>query len=63
MYRLLLESLLGITREVDRLRIDPHLPSDWPFIRVHYRFRDTLYHITIRQSEPSCLAIYWPVFG
>jgi cyclic beta-1,2-glucan synthetase len=52
MYRLLLESLLGITREVDQLRIDPRLPPEWPMIRIHYRFRDTLYHITVRQPEP-----------
>ena len=55
MYRLLLESLLGITREVDRLRIAPRLPRQWPSIKIHYRFQDTMYHITIEQHPSTGL--------
>jgi cyclic beta-1,2-glucan synthetase len=53
MYRLLLESLLGITREVDRLRIAPRLPHQWPSMVIRYRFHDTLYHITVLQLPPT----------
>ena len=53
MYRLIVESLLGIVLESDRLRFDPCLPVDWPEFKVHYRFRETTYHIIVRQSGPK----------
>ncbi|MDO9693886.1 MAG: cyclic beta 1-2 glucan synthetase, partial [Candidatus Latescibacteria bacterium] len=49
MYRLLTESLLGLNLEANRLRFTPCLPAAWESYRVHYRFRDTVYHIEIRQ--------------
>jgi cellobiose phosphorylase len=49
MYRLLMESLLGLRLEVDKLRFEPCLPADWDSFNVHYRYRETVYHITIRQ--------------
>jgi cyclic beta-1,2-glucan synthetase len=48
MYRLITESLLGIHLEVDRLRFAPCLPGDWSGFKLHYRFRETLYHIQFR---------------
>ncbi len=50
MYRLMLESLLGLGLEVDRLRVAPCLPADWPGFRLHYRYRETVYHIAVRQA-------------
>jgi cyclic beta-1,2-glucan synthetase len=47
MYRLLVETLLGINREGDRLRLEPRMPAEWNSFKVHYRFRLTVYHITI----------------
>lgn len=49
MYRLILESLLGLKLEVDRLSFTPCLPDDWEGYTLHYRHRETLYHITIQQ--------------
>ena len=49
MYRLILESLLGLRLEVDKLRFEPCLPADWKMFKVHYRYRETIYHITIQQ--------------
>ncbi|MBK6900113.1 MAG: cyclic beta 1-2 glucan synthetase, partial [bacterium] len=49
MYRLLTESLLGLNLETNRLRFAPCLPAAWESYRVHYRFRETVYHIEIRQ--------------
>ena len=49
MYRLILESLLGLRLEVDRLRFAPCLPVDWESFKVHYRYRETVYHITVLQ--------------
>jgi cellobiose phosphorylase len=53
MYRLMLESLLGFQRQGDLLRFQPCLPTDWKSFKVHYRYQDTLYHMTILQPEPS----------
>jgi len=44
MYRLILESLLGLRLEVDRLDIAPRLPAHWNELKIYYRFRETLYH-------------------
>ena len=53
MYRLILESLLGVQLEVDKLRLTPCLPADWKSFKLHYRFRETLYHITVLQPHSS----------
>jgi len=49
MYRLILESLLGLRIEVDKLHFAPCLPAHWKEFKVHYRFRETVYHIVVRQ--------------
>lgn len=51
MYRLVLESLLGLTLEADRLHLRPCLPADWKTFKLHYRYRETVYHITVVQGE------------
>ncbi|HET7157968.1 MAG TPA: cyclic beta 1-2 glucan synthetase, partial [Burkholderiales bacterium] len=53
MYRLIAESLLGLTREADRLRFKPCLPPTWPSVSVDYRYLSTLYRITIEQTPSS----------
>jgi cellobiose phosphorylase len=54
MYRLTVETLLGLQREVDHLRIAPCVPADWDSYKIHYRYRDTVYHITVKRvGEPS----------
>jgi cellobiose phosphorylase len=47
MYRLLLETLLGIHLEGDQLRLAPRLPKTWSTFKIHYRYRQTPYNITI----------------
>ncbi len=47
MYRLIVESLLGLHLEVDKLRFTPCLPVSWTTFKLHYRYRETFYHITI----------------
>jgi cellobiose phosphorylase len=53
MYRLITESLLGLQLVVDRLRFTPCLPAHWPALKIHYRYRATVYHITIRNGGPG----------
>ena len=61
MYRLIVESLLGMQLEGGHLRVVPCIPRDWPEYRVRYRFKDTVYRIHVRQSdvpgEGDCLSI------
>lgn len=47
MYRLTIETLLGINLENGHLRIAPCVPADWTSFKVHYRYHETLYHISI----------------
>ena len=47
MYRLLVETLLGVNIEGDQLRLAPRLPNTWATFKIHYRYRQTVYHITI----------------
>jgi cyclic beta-1,2-glucan synthetase len=49
MYRLIIESLLGLRLEVDKLHIEPCLPADWEGFTIHYRYRETIYHIKVVQ--------------
>jgi cellobiose phosphorylase len=56
MYRLIVESLLGLRLEVDTLFFSPCLPSGWSGFKVHYRYRGTFYHITIRRADDHAAA-------
>jgi cellobiose phosphorylase len=47
MYRLLIETLLGVNLAGDQLRLTPRLPKGWTSCKVHYRYRQTVYHISI----------------
>jgi cellobiose phosphorylase len=49
MYRLIVESLLGLRLEVDKLHFAPCFPADWTGFKVHYRFHETVYHIAVMQ--------------
>ncbi len=49
-YRLIVESLLGLRLEGDKLRLAPCLPADWQTFKIHYRYRETVYHIVVAQT-------------
>jgi len=51
MYRLIVESLLGLRLEVDKLHFAPCLPADWKAFKMHYRYRETVYHIVVSQTR------------
>jgi cellobiose phosphorylase len=53
MYRLILESLLGVELAVDKLRLSPCLPANWGEFKLHYRYRDTMYHISVAQMATA----------
>ena len=47
MYRLITESLLGIDQRADRWSIHPCLPHHWSHVELHFRYRETFYHVRI----------------
>jgi cellobiose phosphorylase len=47
MYQFITGSLLGIRIEVNKLYFTPRIPPTWVSFKVHYRYRETVYHITI----------------
>jgi len=58
MYRLAVESLLGLRREGDKLHVAPCLPASWPGFKLRYRYGDTTYQIAVTRdasgsAEPS----------
>ncbi|MBU1237219.1 MAG: cyclic beta 1-2 glucan synthetase [Gammaproteobacteria bacterium] len=50
MYRLIAESLLGLRLDGDKLHLAPCLPAEWQGFKIHYRYRETVYHIAVSQS-------------
>ena len=50
MYRLLLESLLGLKVGNGELRLAPQLPPDWEEVSLHYRHGRTGYRIQMRRA-------------
>jgi cellobiose phosphorylase len=53
MYRLILESLLGLSINTGRMSFEPCLPADWKEVKIRYMFRQTLYLITVRQTNDT----------
>jgi cellobiose phosphorylase len=51
MYRLILESLLGVSREKDRLRFAPCLPVEWTDLKIRYTYGATVYDIEVQQRR------------
>jgi cellobiose phosphorylase len=57
MYRMIVETLLGLRLEVDKLQVSPRLPLAWEAFKVHYRYRETFYHLSVRQVGPETPAV------
>lgn len=57
MYRLMTESFLGLKKENNRLSFHPCVPDHWDSFKVHYRYYETLYHITVSKTEDKIQGI------
>jgi len=51
MYRLIVESLLGLHLEANTLTVRPCLPTEWKAFKMDYRYGDTIYHIAVTPSD------------
>jgi cellobiose phosphorylase len=46
-YRLIVESLLGLRRQADRLSFAPCFRDEWESFELRYRYGDTPYHVQV----------------
>jgi cellobiose phosphorylase len=53
MYRLIVESILGLRLEADTLHVKPCIPAHWASFKMSYRYRETVYDITVRQTREA----------
>ena len=53
MYRCIVESLLGLRVEGNTLQVVPCTPAHWPSMRIHYRYGETTYHITVLRGADA----------
>lgn len=53
MYRLLTEHLIGVRLKGTRLQLAPSMPASWTGFTLHYRFRQTVYHIRISRRPAA----------
>ena len=50
MYRLIVETLMGLHLHGNVLQFQPHIPSRWDSFKVHYRYKETVYHIVLTKT-------------
>ncbi|MBU1331599.1 MAG: cyclic beta 1-2 glucan synthetase [Gammaproteobacteria bacterium] len=58
MYRFVVESLLGVQRIGNNMRLQPLLPANWPGFSLDYRFGSTLYRIEVHQAADATPALH-----
>lgn len=51
MYRLIVESFLGLKLKADKLQITPCVPKDWESFKIHYSYKSAVYHIAVTQKD------------
>ena len=53
MYRLILESLLGLTRTATHLKLEPCMPKEWGSFTLSYRYASSTYEIRVAKGATS----------
>jgi cyclic beta-1,2-glucan synthetase len=51
MYKLITEFFLGLGRQGNTLSFAPCVPAEWESFKVHYRYKNTVYHISFMQKN------------
>jgi cellobiose phosphorylase len=57
MYRLIVESLLGLSLAGDKLTVTPHLPPEWDGFKLYYRYRSASYAIAVTPGDTMSLSV------
>ena len=50
-YKAGIENLLGLTIEKGYLKIKPCIPKEWKEYQMQYRWKESIYHITVKNPE------------
>jgi cellobiose phosphorylase len=53
MYQFIIGSLLGIEVKKDQLHFNPCFPSEWPSVKIQYKYETSNYHITVYQLKAN----------
>lgn len=53
MYRLITESFLGLQQEGNKLKFVPCVPAGWESFKIHYLYKNSIYHIAVKQESGS----------
>ncbi|MBC7382340.1 MAG: cyclic beta 1-2 glucan synthetase, partial [Bacteroidia bacterium] len=53
LYRFIVESFLGLQQEGDKLKLRPCVPKEWASFKIHYRYKNTVYHIVVIQKNSA----------
>lgn len=48
-----MESILGVSLKADKLHVEPCIPAHWASFKINYRYRETVYHITVHQARAA----------
>lgn len=51
MYQFIMSSLVGLELKKDRLQFNPCFPSEWPSIKIQYKYGSSTYHIIVYQLK------------
>jgi cyclic beta-1,2-glucan synthetase len=57
MYRVGVESLLGLRRSGDSFTIDPCIPASWPGFEMRWHVRGTEYRISVENPSGQCRGV------
>ncbi|MCH8236926.1 MAG: NAD-dependent epimerase/dehydratase family protein, partial [Proteobacteria bacterium] len=57
-YRVLMESIMGVRPTWDGLLIDPCIPSHWPGFKMTRRYRGNVYHIEVTRPDGAGLEVH-----
>jgi cyclic beta-1,2-glucan synthetase len=57
LYRLGLESILGLTRHGATFTVDPCIPASWPGYTMEWRVDQTLYEISVENPQQRCRGV------
>ncbi len=57
LYRLILESLLGVALAPGKLTLTPQLPAEWTSFKLHYRCGASLYSIRVARAGPDAAGL------
>ncbi|MBP9926129.1 MAG: cyclic beta 1-2 glucan synthetase [Cyclobacteriaceae bacterium] len=53
LYRLIIESFLGVEQQGDKLKVNPCIPEEWKSFKVRFRYKETVYDIEVTQTKTA----------